>query len=82
MRPTSNVYELPLIMQRYFEKMDELGISNSAISRLSGLSLPTVNGARRDVNRITIATAQKIIYAIRDWRNLQQQSLIAARKKL
>lgn len=70
------VYNLPEIMRYYIEKMEELGISQGALMRLTNLSSATIVTAKRNPEHITIATAQKIINAIKMWSHLQQRAIL------
>lgn len=65
------VYNLPKIILSYFEKIEEWGITYTAIENLANINHRTLMKARDTPECVSVATAQKIINAVQTWSNIQ-----------
>ena len=67
--------DIPAIMAKQLDKCMELGISQMALQRLSGVNQSNISkffGGKKD---ITVKTAQKLVNGIHDWERLNRHAI-------
>lgn len=67
---------LPHIITEQFEKMEQIGMSLGACSRLTGMQIHSLTFIKKNPERVTIANAQKIINAVYSWQRLQKKAIV------